>query len=121
MEIGGEALTANLEIIKALYETAHLYQNLRFINQRFMNKICLLISLKEHMTKGKRMANNDVITNYMQDISKKLHKMRNKIENVGSKGFFKKIFYVHGINDLAEDISRSVEDMKFLIHVGSFY
>jgi hypothetical protein len=47
--------------------------------------------------------------------------MRNKIENVGSKGFFKKIFYVHGINDLAEDISRSVEDMKFLIHVGSFY
>ncbi len=117
MEMGGEALAASLEIIKALYETAHLYRNLRFINQRFMNKICLLISLKENMTKGKRMADNDVITNYMQDISKKLHKMRTKIENVGNKGFFKKIFYVRGINSLAEDISRSVEDMKFLMDI----
>ena len=117
MEMSGEALAASLEIIKTLYETAHLYHNLRFINQRFMNKICLLISLKEHITKGKRIIHNDVIVNYIQEISKKLHKMRNKIENVGNKGFFKKIFYVRGLNNLAEDISRSVEDMKFLLDI----
>jgi len=117
MEIGGEALAASLEIIKALYETAHLYRNMRVINQRFMNKICLLISLKDHLTRGKRIADNDIIINYIQDISKKLHKMRNKIENVGNKGFIQKIFYVRGINRLAEDISRSVEDMKFLLDI----
>ena len=117
MEIGGEALAASLEIIKSLYETALLYKNLRLINQRFMNKICLLITLKDHLTRGKRIADNDAIVNYIQDISKKLHKMRNKIENVGNKGFIKKIFYVRGINNLAEDISRSVEDVKFLLDI----
>lgn len=117
MEIGGEALAASLEIIKALYETAHLYRNLRFINQRFMNKICMLITLKDHVTKSKRMAGNDMIDNYIQDIAKKLNKMRNKIESVSNKGVIKRIFYVRGLNKLAEDISRSVEDMKFLLEI----
>jgi hypothetical protein len=117
MEMGGEALAASLQIIKVLYETAHLYKNLRFINQRYMNKICLLITLKEHITKSKRISNNDMITNYIEDISKKLHKMRDKVENVSNKGAIKRIFYVRGLNKLAEDISRSVEDMKFLLDV----
>lgn len=117
MEMGGEALAASLEIIKALYETAHLYRNLRFINQRFMNKICMLITLKEHVSKSKRMTGNDMIDNYIQDIAKKLNKMRNKVENVGNKGVIKRIFYVRGLNNLAEDISRSVEDMKFLLDI----
>ena len=117
MEMGGEALAASLQIIKVLYETAHLYKNLRFINQRYMNKICLLITLKEHITKSKRISNNDMITNYIEDISKKLHKMRDKVENVSNKGAIKRIFYVRGLNKLAENISRSVEDMKFLLDV----
>jgi hypothetical protein len=117
MEMGGEALAASLQIIKVLYETAHLYKNLRFINQRYMNKICLLITLKEHITKSKRISNNDMITNYIEDISKKLHKMRDKVENVSNKGAIKRLFYVRGLNKLAEDISRSVEDMKFLLDV----
>ena len=117
MEMGGEALAASLQIIKVLYETAHLYKNLRFINQRYMNKICLLITLKDHITKSKRISNNDMITNYIEDISKKLHKMRDKVENVSNKGAIKRIFYVRGLNKLAEDISRSVEDMKFLLDV----
>jgi len=117
MEIGGEAISASIEIIKALYETAHLYRNLRFINQRFMNKICMLITLKEHITKSNRISNNDMINNYILDIAKKLNKMRNKVESVSNKGFFKRIFYVRGLNSLAEDISRSVEDMKFLLDI----
>jgi len=117
MEMGGEALSASIEIIKALYETAHLYRNLRFINQRYMNKICLLITLKEHITKSNRMSNNDMINNYILDIAKKLNKMRNKVESVSNKGFLKRVFYVRGLNSLAEDISRSVEDMKFLLDI----
>jgi hypothetical protein len=117
MEIGGEALSASLEIIKALYETAHLYRNLRFINQRYMNKICMLITLKEHITKSSRMSNNDMVNNYILDIAKKLNKMRYKVESVSNKGFFKRILYVRGLNSLAEDISRSVEDMKFLLDI----
>jgi hypothetical protein len=117
MEMGGEALSASIEIIKMLYETAHLYRNLRFINQRFMNKICMLITLKEHISKSNRMSNNDMINNYILDIAKKLNKMRNKVESVSNKGFIKRIFYVRGLNNLAEDISRSVEDMKFLLDI----
>ena len=117
MEIGGEALAASIEIIKVLVETAHLYRNLRFINQRFMNKICMLISLKEHICKSRRISENDMINNYILDIAKKLNKMRNKVENISNKGVIKRIFYVRGINKLAEDIGRSVEDMKFLLDI----
>jgi hypothetical protein len=117
MEIGGEALAASIEIIKVLVETAHLYRNLRFINQRFMNKICMLISLKEHICKSRRISGNDMINNYILDIAKKLNKMRNKVENISNKGVIKRIFYVRGINKLAEDIGRSVEDMKFLLDI----
>ena len=117
MEMAGEALSASIEIIKALYDTAHLYRNLRFINQRFMNKICLLITLKEHISKSNRMSHNDMVNNYILDIAKKLNKMRNKVESVSSKSFIKRIFYVRGLNNLAEDISRSVEDMKFLLDI----
>jgi hypothetical protein len=43
--------------------------------------------------------------------------MRDKVENVSNKGAIKRLFYVRGLNKLAEDISRSVEDMKFLLDV----
>jgi len=117
MEGAGETLSVSLTIIKAIYETAHLYKNLKYINRRYLNEICVLITLRDQITKSRRMVGNEMIDNYLQDIAKKLNKMKFKIENVSNLNRIKKIFYIRGLNNLAGDISDSVNQMKFLLQI----
>jgi hypothetical protein len=63
------------------------------------------------------MAGNEMIENYLQDIAKKLNKMKFKIENVSNLNRIKKIFYIRGLNNLAGDIAESVNQMKFLLQI----
>lgn len=117
MEGAGEALSVSLKIIKVIYETAHLYKNLKYINRKYLNEICVLITLKDQIAKSKRMTNNESIDNYLISIATKLHKLKYKIENVSNLNRIKKIFYVRNINNLAEDIAETVNQMKFLLQV----
>ena len=117
MEGAGEALSVSLTIIKTIYETAHLYKNLKYVNRKYLNENCLIITLKDQIQKSRRMSNNEMIDNYVQDIAKKLNKLKFKIENVNNLNFIKKIFYIRNINNLAQDIAESVNQMKFLLQI----
>jgi hypothetical protein len=55
------ALGASLSILKALYETAELYNKMSHINERTLNEIALLACMKDQIESSKRMAGNQIV------------------------------------------------------------
>ena len=117
MSLGTEALQASFEIIRGLYENYNNYRNLKYINRRYLNEICLLIGLRDHIEKSRRLAGYEIVDGYLSNISKKLHKLETKIKNIDNKNIFSKLFYIKGVNKLAEEIAEIVIQLKFLLDI----
>ena len=113
----GKALGASLEIIKALYETAELYRRLETINGEILNEIALLVSLQDQITSSQRMANNAVVNNYLQDINRKLTKIKRMVEDIGSKNMFYKIIYTQKIKRITTQVSGMIRKLKVLLEL----
>lgn len=117
MEVSGEALMASLQAIKVIYETALNYRNFGLINQKYLNEICLLITLKDHIMKSRRMVGNEMIENYLKQISTNIHKLKDKIDKAESLSFLRKLQYIRGINHLAEDTGKMIKQLKFILEI----
>jgi hypothetical protein len=117
MEGIGGALSTSVEVIKMLYETGKLYRRLHIINRAYLNEICLLLTLQNHIANSKRSANNDAVMNYMDSISIKLKRLQKKMEAVDGKNRIARFFYCRNINKLAGEIAELVKQMKFLLEV----
>jgi hypothetical protein len=113
----GKALIASLEVIKVLYETAELYNRLEIINGEILNEIAILVALQDQIMSSQRMANNQIVNNYLSDINRKLTKIKTMTENIGSKNMFSKIIYTRKIKKITIQLSSMIKKLKNLLEL----
>lgn len=113
----GGALAASIEIIKMLYETAETYRKLDRINKTFLNEIALLITLQDQIKNCKRMGNNIIIENYLNDINYKLEKFKKIVDDIDNQNFIKKIIYTKKVEKIGKEIANAVKKLKFLLDI----
>lgn len=113
----GGALAASIEIIKMLYETAETYRKLDRINKTFLNEIALLITLQDQIKNCKRMGNNIIIENYLNDINYKLEKFKKIVDDIDNQNFINKIIYTKKVEKIGKEIANLVKKLKFLLDI----
>jgi len=111
------ALGASLSILKALYETAELYNKMSHINERTLNEIALLACMKDQIESSKRMAGNQIVEKYMNDIHNRLMKLKMLVENVEHQNFIRRIMYTKKIEKTAKQVADCVKKLKLLLEM----
>jgi len=111
------ALGASLSILKVLYETAELYNKMAHINERTLNEIALLACMKDQIESSKRMAGNQVVEKYMNDIHNRLMKLKMLVENVEHQNFIRRIMYTKKIEKTAKQVAECVKKLKLLLEM----
>ena len=111
------ALGASLSILKVLYETAELYNKMTHINERTLNEIALLACMKDQIESSKRMAGNQIVEKYMNDIHNRLMKLKTLVENVEHQNFIRKIMYTKKIEKTAKQVAECVKKLKLLLEM----
>jgi len=111
------ALGASLSILKVLYETAELYNKMAHINERTLNEIALLACMKDQIESSKRMAGNQIVEKYMNDIHNRLMKLKMLVENVEHQNFIRKIMYTKKIEKTAKQVAECVKKLKLLLEM----
>jgi hypothetical protein len=111
------ALGASLSILKALYETAELYNKMAHINERTLNEIALLACMKDQIESSKRMAGNQIVEKYMNDIHNRLSKLKMLVENVEHQNFIRRIMYTKKIEKTAKQVAECVKKLKLLLEM----
>jgi len=111
------ALGASLSILKVLYETAELYNKMAHINERTLNEIALLACMKDQIESSKRMAGNQIVEKYMNDIHNRLMKLKTLVENVEHQNFIRRIMYTKKIEKTARQVAECVKKLKLLLEM----
>lgn len=111
------ALGASLSILKVLYETAELYNKMSHINERTLNEIALLACMKDQIESSKRMAGNQIVEKYMNDIHNRLMKLKTLVENVEHQNFIRRIMYTKKIEKTAKQVAECVKKLKLLLEM----
>jgi hypothetical protein len=111
------ALGASLSILKVLYETAELYNKMAHINERTLNEIALLACMKDQIESSKRMAGNQIVEKYMNDIHNRLMKLKTLVENVEHQNFIRRIMHTKKIEKTAKQVAECVKKLKLLLEM----